>query len=139
MGADRERCGDVEHDRGLNAFEAEWARCLPWLEAANAYGLGTHDMADVKAAIALGEAQFWPGQRSAVVTEFHEFPRLKVLHFWLCGGDLDELIGAMRPEIETWGARQGCTRFTTAGRSGWQRVMAAHGYRPQWHICAKDI
>ena len=29
---------------------------------------------------------------AAVVTEFHPFPRLKALHFWLCGGDLGEQI-----------------------------------------------
>lgn len=117
----------------------EWARCRPWIEAALEYALGTHTIEDVWALVLAGQAHFWPGRNAAVVTEFHPFPRLKALHFWLCGGDLTELTQEMRPAIEAWGALNGCTRFTTAGREGWQRVMARHGYQPHWHICAKDV
>jgi hypothetical protein len=119
-------------------FEQEWARCRPWIEAANAYGLGTHAIDDVRDAILAGEAHFWPGENCAVVTEFDCFPRLKSLHFWLCGGDLTELVEILRPRIEDWAKAEGCTRFTTCGRAGWQRVMARHGYSPTWHVCSKD-
>ncbi len=124
--------------RGCLDFPTEWARCAPWIEKALAYAEGTHDLEDVRQAIETGQAQFWPGERSAVVTEINRFPKLTSLHFWLCGGDLSELINDMRPAIEAFGREVGCTRFTTAGREGWQRVMARHGYRPQWHVCMKD-
>lgn len=119
--------------------DPEWERCSPWIENALAYALGTHTIDDVWDMVQRGDAVFWPGKKSAVVTEFHEFPRLKSLHFWLCGGDLKELVRDMRPCIEAWGAAQGATRFTTAGRDGWQRAMSPYGYTPQWHICAKDL
>lgn len=117
---------------------AEWARCRTWIEAALAYCGGTHLIEDVEAQIERGEAQFWPGERSAVVTELVQFPRMSALHFWLCGGDLKELTTEMRPRIEAWGVGQGCTRFSTAGRHGWQRVMKRHGYEPLWNVCVKD-
>lgn len=124
-------------DGAVTTGEAEWARCRQWIEAAVAYCGGTHDIGDVEEAIAAGEAQFWPGRACAVVTEITEFPKFSGLHFWLCGGDMDELVKEMRPAIEAWGAAQGCTRFTTAGRQGWQRVMKSCGYEPLWNICVK--
>lgn len=117
----------------------EWLRCRPWIEAANAHGLGTHTIDDILEEIVEGEAHFWPGKACAVVTCFQITPRIKGLHFWLCGGDLTELVEDMRPKIEAWGAAQGCTRFTTAGRKGWLRVMEKYGYAPAWHSSAKDI
>jgi hypothetical protein len=117
--------------------EAHWLRCRPWVEAALGYAGGTHVWTDVWAEIAAGECQFWPGERSAMVTHILDFPRSRGLHFWLCGGDLSELLD-MLPQIEAWGHAQGCTKFTTAGRPGWQRVLKAHGYQPVWNVCAKD-
>jgi hypothetical protein len=29
-----------------------------------------------------------------------------------------------------WGKTQGCTSMTIAGRRGWERVLAKHGYKP---------
>lgn len=99
---------------------------------------GTHTIEDVEHDIASGEAQFWPGEKAAVVTQVTDFPRFRGLHFWLCGGDMVELTTVMRPLIEAWGATRGCVRFTTAGRQGWQRVMKQHGYEPLWNICVKE-
>lgn len=118
-------------------FASEWTRCRPWIEAAVAYCGGTHDIDDVLADIAAGEAQFWPGRNAAVVTQIGVYPKFTGLHLWLCGGNLAELVEEMRPAIEAWGAAQGCVRFTTAGRQGWQRVMKKYGYAPLWNICVK--
>lgn len=120
-------------------FSTEWARCSAWIEDALAYCGGTHDIEDVREAIERGEAQFWPGERSAIVTQVDTFPRLRALSFWLAGGDLTEITERMRPVIEAWGRELGCTRFTVPGRPGWARVLKAHGYAPAWSICSKDI
>ena len=129
----------TKNSRDRRDFDAEWERCAAWIAVANEYALGTHTLDDVKDQVLAGEAYFWPGERSAVVGEIYRLPRISVFHFWLCGGDLGELVEVMRPRIADWARAQGCARFTTAGRNGWQRVMARHGYRPLWHICAKDI
>lgn len=117
--------------------QAEWARCRGWIADAVAYCGGTHTVDDVWSEVCAGEAQFWPGERSAMVTNVVEFPRAKALHFWLCGGELEDLL-VMLPQIEAWGAQHGCSKFTTAGRSGWRRVLKSHGYRELWNVCAKD-
>lgn len=116
----------------------DWERCRPWIEAALSYSHGTHTIEDVEAAIASGEAVFWPAPKAAMVTEVLELPRAKVMHFWLCGGDLDEL-QKMRAYIEGVAISQGCTKASTAGRPGWQRVLRNDGYNFGWSVTVKDL
>lgn len=93
----------------------------------------------MEAKIAAGEAVFWPGERSAIVTEFIDYPRHKALHFWLSGGDMDELVERMQPIIEAWGRALGCTHSGVAGREGWKRVLNAKGYRERVTILTKEL
>lgn len=123
----------------LEEFDAEWDRCAPWIEAALEWSLGTHLLEDVKELVLTDRAQFWPGTNAAAVSEISVQPRMKILHFWLCGGDMREILEEMLPVAEAWGVTQGCSRFTTAGRIGWRRVMAKHGYSPAWESCVKDL
>jgi len=118
---------------------SEWDRCIRWIEAALEYGGGTHDIEDVRAMCEAGEARFWPGRNCAAVTEIYEFPKAKRLHLWLNGGDMSELVNELRPRVEAWAIEQGCTQSTTAGRPGWDRVMAPFGYSPVAHICVKEL
>jgi hypothetical protein len=121
-------------------FEAEWTRCAPWISAALEYSCGTHLLEDVKADVMSDNmTTFWPGKRSAIVTELIVHPRRTQLHFWLCGGDLDEVINEMRPEIEAWGKALGATAITITGRMGWQKVLKEHGYAPVWNVCLLEI
>lgn len=119
---------------------SEWERCAPWIEAALEHALGSHNLADVYELITDPDSgyHFWPGKRSASVTQIIEFPRLKRMHMWLCGGDMSEILD-MLPSAEIFGAARGCTQFTTAGRPGWDRVMRRFGYVPAGRICMKEI
>jgi GNAT superfamily N-acetyltransferase len=116
-----------------------WTRCRPFIAAALAHAGGTHDIDDVAHLIARGRAQFWPGRRCAVVTEFYDYPKLKACNLWLLGGDLRELL-RMRPVIEAWAREQGCTRMLGGGpRRGWTRLLGPLGYRPDWIIYRKEL
>jgi hypothetical protein len=123
----------------LTDGEREWERCRPWLEAALAHDGGFHDLVDVAKAIEAGEAHFWPGERSAVVTQFWNFPRRKAVNVWLAGGDLSELVDQMRPDIEAWARAHGCTHFIIAGRPGWARALKASGFAPLWTALGKEL
>jgi hypothetical protein len=115
-----------------------WQRCRGYIEDALEYAGGTHLIEDVEDAIERGEAWFWPGQNSALVTEFLEFPRLKACSYWLAGGDLAELL-AMTPEIEHWAKQHGCGRIIECGRPGWVRALKAHGYSPIYTVLGKAL
>ena len=109
------------------------------VEAALEYSGGTHNFDDVAEMVEQNRLQLWPAKDSVVLTEIIVYPRLKNLHYFLAGGDLDEL-SRMRPLIESWGKSIGCTRVTLAGRRGWSETfLKDEGYRPKWAVLAKDL
>ena len=109
------------------------------VEAALEYAGGTHNFDDVAEMVGDHRLQLWPASNSVVLTEIIVYPRLKNLHYFLAGGDLDEL-SRMRPMIESWGKSIGCTRVTLAGRKGWAKTfLKDEGYRPQWSVLAKEL
>ena len=121
------------------AWMIEFARCEPFIEAALEYDGGTHNLEDVMLLVAKGDCQFWPGERSAIITEIARHPRMAVCHFWLAGGDIEEL-ELMSQAVEEWAREQGCARITLAGRKGWTRsFLAKHGYEPRWTVLSKEL
>lgn len=118
---------------------ADLAKCRKYIEDALEYSGGTHTFNDIAAGVLSGKFQLWPNHNSAVVTEVVVYPQLKDLHYFLAGGNLDEL-KAMRPVIDGWGKSIGCTRVTLAGRKGWERTfLKDEGYEPKWFILSKEL
>lgn len=109
------------------------------VEAALEYSGGTHNFEDIAEMVRDHRLQLWPAKDSVVLTEIIVYPRLKNLHYFLAGGDLDEL-SRMRPLIESWGKSIGCTRVTLAGRAGWSRsFLKDEGYSSKWTVMAKEL
>ena len=109
------------------------------VEAALEYSGGTHQFEDVLEMVEKNQLQVWPATQSIVLTEIIVYPRLKNLHYFLAGGDLNEL-SRMRPMIESWGKSIGCTRVSLAGRRGWAKTfLKDEGYSPQWTVLAKTL
>ena len=118
---------------------AAWARCAPFIEAALAHAGGGHSLDDIEALVAAGEARLWVSQAAAMVTLVEDEPRQRRLLIWLAGGDLDELVNDLRPRAEAWEREQGCRRVIVAGRPGWERALARHGYAPLARLIGKDL
>jgi hypothetical protein len=118
-------------------FEAEWARCAPYIAAALDHAGGTHGVDDVKFMVQRREARFWAGRRAALVTQIEDHPRVRWLVLWLAGGDLDELVDELRPAAEAYGRVHGCQRVVIFGRPGWERVLT--GYSPVARLIAKEL
>lgn len=117
----------------------EWERCKPWIKSALEHDGGFYRIEDIEAEIAAGNATFWPGKRSAVVTQFWNFPTAKVCNHWLAGGDMSELIHDLQPVIDDWARAQGCSQMAIAGRPGWERVMAPFGFAPIFTALRKRL
>ena len=115
----------------------ELIRCRPWMEDALAYSGGTHAFEDVVAGIASGRMQFWPAPRGCAVTEIVVYPRKRVLHVFLAGGEMDQIIDMIDSAV-AWSKEQGCTSMTIAGRHGWRRVLEKHGYRAVMTVLEKE-
>ena len=122
----------------LPEIVSQLKRCLPWIEAALQYSGGTHTAKDVVQGIIEGRMQLWPGENACAVTEIVVYPMKKVLHVFLAGGNMETIVD-MQKSAEEWGKAQGCTAMTIAGRKGWSRVLADHGYREQFVTLAKEL
>ena len=116
----------------------ELVRCQPWLEAALARANGTHTISDVVEAIAAGSMQFWPAPRGCAVTEIIKYPNKKVLHVFLAGGELDQIV-EMDSSAAEFARMNGCTAMTIAGRKGWARVLKDKGYKEAFTVLAKEL
>lgn len=116
----------------------ELVRCKPWLEAALEHTGGTHTLDDVVQAIAEGTMQFWPAPRGCAVTELISFPKKKVLHIFLAGGEMDQIIDMDSSAVE-FARMNGCTGMSIAGRKGWSRVLKEKGYKESYTVLGKEI
>lgn len=126
----------------LRPGNEEWERCRPWLESALSKGGDRyHTIDDIFDLVTdtSGDHQFWPGKHCALVTQFWYFPRAKVLNCWLAGGDLDELLNEMQPDVLKWAKAKGCTEALAYGRRGWERRLKAHGYAYRFSVVGKSI
>lgn len=101
---------------------SEWDRCAPYVQAALDHAGNLFDVDDVLRLIEDGKAQFWPGKQCAVITEIKQYPKKRLLHVWLGGGDLDELT-VMANYVREYAKHVGCDAITIQGRPGWQKVF----------------
>jgi hypothetical protein len=117
----------------------EFQRCAPYLTASLEHAHGTHTLDDVEAGVQNGSLQLWTGPQSAIVTEVLEYPRVKVLHIFLAGGNLAE-IEAMYEPIAAWARTLGCTQVRCTGRPGWERTFLKHrGWRKAQVVLQGDL
>jgi hypothetical protein len=101
----------------------------PQIDAALARGGETHCFDDVVEAVRSGGMQAWVNGDTIAITEIIAYPRKKVLHCFLAGGNIDRVI-EMMDSAAAWGRAHGCEAFTIAGRKGWVRALRAHGWKP---------
>lgn len=108
------------------------------LEIALAHGGDTHSVEDVLDQIERGAAQVWIRDGSLIVTEIHDYPQKKVLHFWLATGEIASVV-SLSHRILAEGKKMGCVQATLAGRKGWERVLGADGWNPMLRVMSKEI
>lgn len=108
------------------------------IEAALEYSGGTHLFEDVKEAILDGRMQLWPAPNSCAVTEIVEYARKKVVHVFLAGGQMDEVVDGIE-SVADWGRQQGCQSMTISGRKGWERILDKSGFRPVMVVMEKEL
>ena len=123
----------------MNDIFEDLYKARQYIEDALKYSEGTHKFSDIAAGVLSNRYQLWPNKNSAVVTEIVVYPQLKDLHYFLAGGNLDEL-KQMRPVIESWGKSIGCSRVSLAGRPGWAKTFLKDGgYEAKWFILGKEL
>ena len=116
----------------------ELNRCRQWIEAALELSGGTHTFDDIVSAVYSGRMQFWPAEKACAVTEIVTFPRRKVLHIFLAGGDMQQIVD-MDESATKFAKANGCSALTIAGRRGWKKVLNENGYVESFTTLTKEI
>jgi len=73
-----------------------------------------------------------------MVTEIVTYPQKRVLHIFLAGGELDQILD-MEDSLIQWGKAQGCSGLTLAGRKGWVRTLKNRNWNEQFAVVGKEI
>lgn len=116
----------------------EFQRCKPYFEAALEYTKGTHTIDDIWDGVVQGRYHFWPGEKSAIITDIEVYPQRRVMHIFLAGGDLDELL-EMEKSVEAFAQSIGCNSVSISGRRGWLRVFKDDGWQEICTTIAKEF
>lgn len=120
-------------------MKPEFDRLWPLLEKAIARYGPTHTKEDVWQAIVSGQAQFWPGANSAMVTEVKSYPTgFTEIIGWLAAGELKEIEAMMR-FAEAAAKANGCHRVNLTCREGFRKPFAKTGYRQKMIVLVKDL
>lgn len=122
----------------MTDFDAQFERCSEWLQDALDYAGNSHDLAHVKAGIKAGGFHFWPAADGVIVTEVITYPKFSVLHAWLVGGKLEQIVD-MIPSLVDFAKAHYCTKLTGCGRSGWVRALKEHGFNGIMTTVSKEI
>ena len=93
---------------------------------------------DVLNQISEGEAQIWHEEGALIVTEVHDYPQKRVLHFWLATGEIAPLV-SLHNHILTEAKLIGCEQATISGRKGWERVLGSESWSPMLRILSREI
>jgi hypothetical protein len=94
-------------------------------------------IADLESEIAANHAQWWAGDKSDIFTRLYTNG---VLEGGPVAGDPDEIVNEMTPRIEAWAAAAGAKEvIIQAGRVGWARLFAPHGYEVAGVILRKKL
>ncbi|HKJ87167.1 MAG TPA: hypothetical protein VKA48_01420 [Gammaproteobacteria bacterium] len=99
---------------------------------------GGHTLGDVIQLALERKAQVWESERAVIVTQIHDAPRQRTLHFWLAAGELADVV-ELSHEVLEWGRAVGCQRATLAGRKGWERVLETEGWSYELTILGRDL
>ena len=86
-----------------------------------------------------GQLELWGGEKCAAVTEVTQTPRIKIFHFFLLGGNMEELLEEMYPKLLKVALQQGCRRVTGVGREGWGRVLSEKGFEKGGTMMYRDL
>jgi|TARA_B110000467_G_C18273949_1_gene454193 hypothetical protein len=107
------------------------------VEALNHSG-GSHTFQNIVDAVQNEVMQFWPMEKSCLVTEVINYPNLKTLHIFLAGGDLEE-IKSIDSTLEFLCQEIGADYISLSGRRGWIKALADIGYELSHVTLAKKV
>tara|TARA_R110002096_G_scaffold54752_2_gene141131 strand:+ start:974 stop:1390 length:417 start_codon:yes stop_codon:yes gene_type:complete len=103
-----------------------------------AYSGGSHSFQDIVDNVSKEVMQFWPMDKSCLVTEIITYPKFKTLHIFLAAGDLTE-IKSIDSTLEVLCQEIDAKYISLSGRRGWVKALADIGYEMSHVTLAKKV
>lgn len=114
------------------------AKARKHLQAAINRGGNTHTFEDVVLEVLRGDMQLWATDTATAVTQINVYPQGRKIHWIWAGGEMGQVLD-LQDSVREFGRINGCNGMTLAGRSGWQRTLKSHGWKPQGVIMEAAI
>ena len=108
------------------------------LEKALGHGHNTHSFGDIVNGVAGQDMQFWPMEKSCLVTEIVTYPNSRALHIFLAAGDLDE-IKSIDDTLAMFGKQIYAQFISLSGRRGWVKALDDLDYKVAHVTMFKEI
>lgn len=99
-----------------------WWKAREYLLPAIAFLKGTHTETDVVDMLIHGQLGLWLGQKCAGACELQIYPRMRVLHMFIAGGSLEEMLTGLPQYIE-YARLNECGRISSSGRKGFLKYI----------------
>ena len=100
--------------------------------------VGEHTLDDVAQRIAEQRAFPFIKGESVIIAELYPYLHHSEVNCWIGAGRLDEIMATL-PDVEEWGRFLGAKYIRGAGRLGWQRILAQHGYHKRDIVMYKEL
>jgi len=115
-----------------------WPDVKEYLEGAALYTHGRYEVDDILDSITDYDHTLWiafnvEGIKGAVVTNFIDYPRKRMLCMSFCGGvGLKDWKDPMLALLQRWATANDCDGIEATARSGWSKIFKSDGHKPLW-------
>ena len=122
----------------MSNWEKELKRCKKYLHPVFKK-FGTYNWEDVVENVRQGRWYLLTLPNSALLIEFLEYPRKRVLYVLAAGGKLDEILKTENDVISIAKAK-GCSSIEIRGRLGFEKVAKKYdGWNKQYTVISKEL
>ncbi len=122
----------------MSNWEKELKRCKKYLLPVFKK-FGTYNWEDVVENVRQGRWYLLTLPNSALLIEFLEYPRKRVLYVLAAGGKLDEILKTENDVISIAKAK-GCSSIEIRGRLGFEKVAKKYdGWNKQYTVISKEL
>lgn len=115
-----------------------WPDVTEYMQGAADYTYGRYEVSDILDLITDYDYTLWiafneEGIKGAVVTNFSDYPRKRMLCMQFCGGvQVNTWQGPMLELLQRWSRDNDCDGIESTGRTGWSKIFKSDGYKPLW-------
>ena len=122
-----------------------WDQIAPLIEQALRYSDGEFNLQDIYSMLMYQKMQLWVvadeemAVQACFITEFRNFPRMKICYIVLASGEHLVSWEHCFEELERWAYHEGASVMRAFGRKGWSPLARKLGYGIRQYMYTKEL